>query len=35
MEIGSVFWYIMLLLLGIATGFFVAWLRRIWKSFTE
>ena len=35
MEIGSPLWYILLLILGIATGFFVAWLRGIWKSLTE
>ena len=35
MKNDSILQYIMLLLLGIATGFFAVWLRRIWKSFTE
>lgn len=32
MEIGSVAWYLLLLVLGIATGMLIAWLRKIFTK---
>ena len=29
MEIGSIYWYLALLVLGLLTGFIVAWVRKL------
>ena len=32
MEIGTIYWYLALLVLGVLTGFIVAWVRKLFSK---